>query len=61
MTFRENVIVNGDGTEAVTGRIIAGDGVFAGARGSASFTGNTDPTGPNPGTGPYRMWIDLAR
>jgi hypothetical protein len=61
VTFDERVQVNGDGTEAVTGTIIAGDGVFAGARGYARFTGNTDPTGPNPGTGPYRMWIDLAR
>ncbi|WP_426571686.1 hypothetical protein [Aquihabitans sp. McL0605] len=61
VTFAERVRVNADGSEVVTGYIVAGDGVFRDARGLAVFRGTTDPTGPNPSTGSYQMLIELAQ
>ena len=48
------------GNEVVTATIVDGDGVFAGAHGSARFIGTTDPSGANPATGTYRLVVNLA-
>jgi len=61
VSLAETVEVRTDGSETVVATITGGDGVFRHARGRMVFTGQTDPSGSNPSTGTYRLWIDLGR
>jgi hypothetical protein len=61
VTFSERITLDGaTGTEVISGPMVAGDGLFAGAHGYVRYEGSTDPSGPANATGTYRMWIDLA-